>query len=43
MTASCQGGQKVSVGDAYDQTQFILRKIQAVQYEVGDFPTQLTG
>jgi hypothetical protein len=43
MAASCQGGQTVSVGDAYDQTQFILRKIQAAQHEVSDFPTLLTA
>ena len=34
-TASDQDGQTVSVGDAYGQTQFILRKIEAALKEAG--------
>jgi enamine deaminase RidA (YjgF/YER057c/UK114 family) len=34
-TASNEDGQTVSVGDAYGQTQFILRKIEAALHEAG--------
>ena len=34
-TASDQAGQTVSVGDAYGQTQFILRKIESALKEAG--------
>lgn len=34
-TASNEEGQTVSVGDAYGQTQFILRKIEAALHEAG--------
>ncbi len=34
-TASDEAGQTVSVGDAYGQTQFILRKIEAALHEAG--------
>jgi enamine deaminase RidA (YjgF/YER057c/UK114 family) len=34
-TASDEDGQTVSVGDAYSQTQFILRKIESALHELG--------
>jgi enamine deaminase RidA (YjgF/YER057c/UK114 family) len=34
-TASNEDGQTVSVGDAYGQTQFILRKIESALHEAG--------
>lgn len=34
-TASDKDGQTVSVGDAYGQTQFILRKIESALHEAG--------